>query len=591
MPTLLTPTQVFDAVRQSDDRLDTPRERRRESYQEYVGRYGYEDDGVRRPVNLIAKAVNTFVPYLAGRSPLHKVTSDSLMFRGDALKTSLALDVLSRKLNRVRISRLALLDAFLSPMAIVRCGTRAGEEIYTARGKTINVGQPYIMRVDWDDWIFDPAARCRDEAVFEGHYYRIPRAEALDSGIFRGKEDIIESIPSIGDGRCGFRRQERHEDLSRQSPTETGDFDLVDTIELMDLVFYDDYQPVKVTLPANEDCCDDFLRVVELDAPDRGPYYSLEFYPIPNQPFGVPPVAFWRENAEHFSSLLNKAVDEIIKAKKIIFARRSAEDEAETARDAEDSEVVIVDDPSAIATQELGGVVRDLVPIVGQFQAWFDYVAHNPSLLAGDQGETDKVGIYEGQQAGAMTIVNDYMRQHEEFEAEISRDLGWRLMKDPFIVLPLTRRIPGGEFVEITFSADQLSADFEDLVFKLKPRSMLLQDQNLRARRLIELMQGCVQAAEAEMVTQGRFNASKAMEILGNEFDIDELDELMRDPIVAAKMAELYAVAQPTGPGTPSGPSDAKPGANQRAFGGGTSDKQTTPGGARASARPTAGAY
>lgn len=589
MPSLLTPQDVFDAVRQSDDRLDPSREARQDAYQEYAGRYGYKDDKVRRPVNLIAKAVNTFVPYLASRSPTHAVSTENLAVRGEAKKLSLALDVVSRKLRRMKISRQVILDSFLSPKGIVRCGTRAGADIYLTSGKTINPGQPYIMRVDWDDWIFDPAARCRDEALFEGHYYRLPRTDALESGVFEGMEHVIESLPAIGDGRCGFRRTSRHEDLSRQG--DSGDYDMIDLIELMDLVFYDDDQPVKVTLPASEDYCDDFLRVVPLDAPDVGPYYDLEFYPIPNQPYGIPPVAWWRENAEHFQTLLNKAVDEIMKSRQVLVHKRDADEDAETIRDAEDSEILGVDDPEGVKNLQLGGVLPDLMPMSTLFMSWFDYSANNPSLLAGDKGGTDKVGIYEGQQAGAMQIVNDYQLLHEMFEEEVSRDLGWRLLNDPFIQLPLTKRIPGGEFVELQFNPAQMSGDFEDFNFKLKPRSMQLQNQDLRARRLVELLGVLGQAAEIQMATQGAYNATKVAQIVGNEFDIDEIDEIILDPAYAMQLQALYAgAAQPQGPGQPAGM--VKPGAGGVGFqGGGTSNKQTTPGGARASAGSPAMSY
>lgn len=600
MPTLISPTKLFEAICAGNDRMEDLRERRREAYQEFAGRYAYVDDGQARPLNLIAKAVQTFIPYMASRSPEHRFGSHRLALRGEADALGLAVTQTSRKIKRVRTTRRVLMDAFLAPFGLRRVGQRVSSEIVTIRGRDFPKGMCYDKYVDLDDYVFDPAARCQEEMLWEGEYIRVPRVDALESGIFRGFEDIIESLPSLGDGRSGTRRQERHEDLSRLGPSHPDDFELVDMIELWDGVIHDEVQPVRVTLAGSEEWSDTFLREIPYNGVCGGPFFRCEFNPVPNQPYGVAPVAHWREQSETFYSLLNKAVREILKMKTMLVGRKDQEDDLRTLQHGEDSDVALLDDPDGAKNLQVGAQIQDLTPMAELFLGMFQTQAHNPDLLAGGKSQTDKATIYQGQQASAMQIVEDMQNLHDTHEEEVSTQVAKMLIDDPLVRIPLTRRVPGGEWIEIEYAYDQREGDFFDFNFKLKPRSMQRQDQNVRSRRLIELLDGIMHATEVSMGTGGMINVQKVARILGDEFDIEELDEIVNDPMIQMMQEQLYGQSQPGAPGQP-GQSPVAPGYQQgprtsTSGGGGngadrqrgfTSNQQASPFGASRAGRPS----
>jgi len=580
--------KLFDAIRSSDDRLEDVRSRRREAYQEYAGRFAYEDDGQKRPMNLIAKAVDTFVPYIASRNPTHRFGAYRMAAREPAARLGLAVDRAGRELKRVQKTRLTLVDAFLSPMAVVKVGHKVGSEMIKVNGRWYNKGQPYILNIDWDDYVFDPAARCVEEALFEGHFYRVRRDDALESGIFAGKEDIIEGLPSLQDGRCGTRRQERHEDLSRAEGPRGRDYDLVDMVELVDLYIHDEIEPLIVTLPASEDYSQDYLRVEPYQGPEGGPYHRLEFYPVKNQPFGIPPVARWREQSETFYDLLNKAVREILKSKNLLVGTKSQEDDLETVRDAEDQDTVLMDDPAGAKNLMVGAVLPDLTPMAEMFLGMFNVQANNPDLLSGQTGGTDKATIYSGQQASATALLEDIQNTHDAHEEGISRSLAWHFWTDPHINIATLKRLPGGEWIEMSFTPEDREGDFIDFEVKLKPRSMQRQDQSVRARRIIELLDVILRSVQVAMSTGGYVRPDKVTQIIANEFDIDELDEIVNDPMLSIMHDQLYATASASQGMNPAMAMMGGMGMGQPMGGaapaGGTSNEQTKPGSPRQSA-------
>jgi len=574
---LPTPERLNALIRRSDERNASFLKRRNEAFREAMGRFwGAKDvDDLPRVMNLMQRGMTVLVAQLAAVAPMHELGSKRLAYRTWARKHQIKLDQLARETNRVALSRLCIVDALLGNKAIVRSGSRSGGEVVEIEGRMYNKGQPYHRRIDPADYIIDPAARCREEAKCEGDRYRISRREALESGLFN--PDLINEVPSLSD-KTGGEQAAIKTAIERAATGEGSEDDYAadDLIELVDLIWYGD-TPLKVTLsPYGE--FDQFLRVQEFEGPDGGPYSELAYYPIPGQVNGLPPGAIWREQNDALRGVLGKWLETVGQSKKIGVYNKANEKDANTVREAQHGAMVGLScDPSEIDVKDFGLVSPELAPIVSALMNFWSVQSGSLDQLGGTGSKAGTATEFQGLMANANQMLEDFVRTQEAFEADVSRHDLWYLTYDPFIDEYLTHRIPGMEDREVRYSAAQRQGDFNDFNLTIKPRSMLRVDQAIRARRVIESMTTLGSLAPVSTVMGGPIDLSVVARVLGRELDIDEMDELVSDPVGQMLTEQMYAGIPFEGQGQPMGGARGQAGQAPGAAGGmGVAGRATT---------------
>lgn len=554
---LLDPRKVHRATEHSDTVLQPFREKYAQALANYGGmHWGNPKAGVPQPLNLTHRYVNVIASHLAAGNPKHDVRTQRMQLRPHALLESLALDHLGNEINRVKTTRDMILMALLGPCAYCRVGLRVGSNTRTIRGITYDLGQPYIQPISFDDLIIDPAGRCREEFMFEGYRYRswrenwlnLPKGELTEYGA-----SVIEKIPGLGsDGQIDMREGER----VNNEVTAQDRFDLVDTIELMDLVIYDEGRSWVVTMSTNKDHCEDYLQIREWNGPGMGPLERLEFDPVPFQRFGVQPVARAWEQADLANEMLDKISEQMKQLKVILAYRKSAKDEAEQIKDAPSGSMIGVRELSDVAALPFDTTNPQIMPFLQMMTGFWDMATGHVDVLGGGDAQADTATEYSGRQANAGVAINDMNRVLEAHESRVSGKLAWYGRKDPFMQKALLKRLPGGEFFEVAYTPEQREGDFEDFTYKVRNLSMssLHNDPQVRQRRIVELMQTAVLLAEAEQTTGGMVKAAAALRVCAREYDIEELDEIVQEPGFQQMLGWLAQQGpQPTGPGTPVG--------------------------------------
>lgn len=527
------------------------RELRIEAIREYCGRFYYEDDGKRRPLNLVNRGINIILPHLATHRPRELVTAKRTRLRGEADMLGMVLTELDKEMGRVHLSRMAVFEALVGPAAIVRVGLRAGPESVILDGQHWDLGEPGARITDLDDYGIDPAARSLEEAAWEYERYRLPRSVALESGVFAGHEDIIRNMRGLRDGVPGDQAE-----AERLTSGDNNDrHDLGDAVEFLDVAIRgEDGAVVFVTLPADEGYEGEYLREDEWLGWERGPFLRLEFFPIAAQPMGVPWVAHSREQSESMNKVFGKIARQVEQTKRLLVAsRQTSADDIETLRQARDGDTVFVDGTPSELVQavELGGVAKELLGLVGLLQEWANTQSGNLDILGGTGSDAKTATEFSSLRASANVIVEDMARTHEMFQGELSASLAWHLIHDPLILKTTTKRLPGGHLVDVTYSAEAREGAWSDFEFKIEHQSMGRQDPNARARRLVEIMNLAMQSAAVTMQTGGAWNTEAFLRIIGREFQLDEIDELW-----LAGNLEAVQMQAATGPamGTPMGP-------------------------------------
>lgn len=554
MAGFVTAKQLKRAIAHSDVRLEPHRRQRLEAIKDYRGRfYGGNEGHRRQPINLVNRQMCVLAAHLTAGNPINDVRTERLEFRAKSLLLQLALGHLDRKLDRARISRRMLLDSFVSPCLFARVGLRAGPELVTIDGQNYDRGQPYYLPISLDDMIYDPAARCDDEAFMMGHRYRVNRERALESGVFAGYEDCIRNLPAVHQRERATVASEGTPGASDEEAYVTGDM-----VELADIALYDDDIVYMATVPVGEETPDEYLRVDLWEGPERGPFVKREFTPGIDSPFGIPPIAQAREQAELINETVEKLSEQIRNLKTILAYRPGHDDTAKAVEEAEDGKALKVNDPK----NDLGVLAFNTVtPGLDQFAAlmlnlWNQQTAGIEVLGGADLAGGKKTATeYAGQTSTASMMVADLAREHEAFETEVTKRLAFYLRSDPFIELPLIHRLPGGELVQVRYSPDMMEDEHGDFTYKVRSLSMRAETQDpiIRQRRVIEMVVAFAQVAQVSAATGNIIDFAGTVRVLGREFGIEEIDEIVGDPVMAALERAMYAsvpgeaMAQPVG--------------------------------------------
>lgn len=575
MPSFISPKALKRAMLKSEERLKPFRDQRLEFVKAFRGRFYGNNEYHAQPINLINRQMTVLAAHLTAGNPINDVRTDRLEYRAKALLLQLALGHLDQQIDRAGISRRMLMESFVSPCMFARVGIRAGVELVTIEGKGYDRGQPYYMPISLDDMVYDPAARCDAEALFMGHRYRINRQRALESGVFEGYEDSIRGLRPLSDGMGEALSDETTE--SRRDPDSYAGGDI---IELADVAIYDDDMVYMATVPWGEDAPDEYFHFDLWDGPERGPFVKREFTPGIDSPFGVPPVAQAREQAEMVNATLTKAHEQILALKTIMAYKPGCDDTAKAIDEAPDGGKVKVEDPKN-EVNILG--INTVTPGLGDHAAmvlnlWNDQV-NGIQMLGGTAGTGDKTATeYAGQSSSAGLMVGDLAREHERFETEVTKRLAFYLRTDPFIKLPLVHRIRGGELMQVNYTPDMIEDDHGDFTYKIRSLSMRAETQDpiIRQRRLIELLGAFAQVAQVSAATGNLIDFGGSVRVLAREFGIEEVDEIIGDPAFAAMQRAIYSQVPGEEMGQPGAPSGGmKP--NGR-----TSNKQTTASGSLA---------
>ncbi len=538
------------ALKASDERLKPYRMQRRSAIKQHVGRYGGAEDAPDQPINLVKRQVTVLAAHLAAAQPEHRVRTEHKHLRLQALTLQLALDRLADEVDRATLSRRMLLEGLLGPSMQCRVGVRAGAELHTVGDRTFDPGLPYVDPVSLDDFYYDSQARHDGEALFMGHRYRSSRAMLLETEVF-GKEhaDLIRSLPGLGEA------SERAESITGGGEPRD---DKQDTIELIDVAVYESGFTRLITVPAEGS--DQFLRDMEWEGFEGGPYIRHVFYPTLDSPWGVPPIASSREQGELINDALVKLSRQIEALKVVLLARADAAKTAEEIRKADPNkiEVIRTQDPAGVKAEVIGAINHELWPFAQSLLGLWDQ-EHNINLLGGADPKSDSATEAALRSSNSGIVVSDLTAQHEKFELRISRALEFYLRTDPFRRLPLIHRLPGGERIHLTYTPDMVEDEHAQHTMRVElvRGSMTAAKQNpdVRSRRIIELLTSLgnlasVNAALQQSGAQVRIDLGAVARVLSREFGIEELDEVIDDGGAsdAIDQAIFRALGQPPAP-------------------------------------------
>ena len=245
---------LTQAIKSSNQALDVFRRNRKTAIEKFLGpHYSDNIDQPKTPINLLEMAIDTYVKSLIPGTPRVKVTTQhrQLMPFGSTFEE--AINYLVNAIKLKDTLRDSVMDAMFL-MGIVKIGLNYCK--FEKEGYSQESGRPFVLPVDFDDFIVDMSADRFDNIMFIGNRYRMPLEYAQNSEIFDSKlRKKLTAMPSRTKSSTALGSVEgRVSEISQES--HMGNTELVGFVELIDLWL--PYHNKIVTIAA-DGSLDDFL--------------------------------------------------------------------------------------------------------------------------------------------------------------------------------------------------------------------------------------------------------------------------------------------------------------------------------------------
>lgn len=541
----LTPQNLSKLVKVGFQKMQLATKQRQRFYQQYSTRfYGKSqadwtnEDKKASPINLIHQAATTIIPNLVFADPKFKIRTNYIGFRAYSDMMASALNEVVLRMNFKMTLRKAITDAiFLA--GFVKTGIATTGQTLDIDGSVMDIGAPYAERVDPDDMVLDPLARCWEEQVFVGNKFRIPLEVAQASGMY--------DPDSLKKYQRPYADDVRKSAIALSTPyTMLSEADeAMNYIELVEL--YIPADKIIVTIPYDPTgSCAEYLRVVDQEGPDSGPYKMLGFSFVGDNILPVAPCMVWYDLHMMANKIARKISRQADRMKQILAFEGSAVEDAQEIVDSDDGETVRVDNIDGIKEIRFGGANDDAYKYMEWCKTHFSEMANSMEMLSGSTGDANTATEAQILNANSSVRLDDMKQLVYHFVSEIGTDIAKILHEDPLIQLPLITRV-GGQEQQVMYTPEMRRGMWFDYNISVQPMSMARQDPNTKVKRIMDFAASVIPAAANAFQMLGpAFNIQGFLAIVAREVGIEEADEIINDPLLQQMIqAQLQAVPAP----------------------------------------------
>lgn len=519
---VLIPSKIQEAVKAGFERTKIYRRARAMFMKEYVGKYYTKEAGWVGdvPLNLIFHALRSLIPNIVMKNPITLIDTDVVPHKQYAEILGLGVDTIAKRINLKDELRAVALDAFFG-LGIMQTGLCGSNNIIMLDDAEYDPGEIYVSRVDLDDFCIDPICTSLKNPAFTGAKLLAPRRLLLDYDQY--DHDMVMKLPSVTES---MRDGKEIKNLSQKNLGPTGMYELQDYVEIVQLwvpeanVLVTVPNPYKVTF-------DDYIAVQDYYGPEEGPFSYLALTPpVGNNPFPVAPVSLWYDLHLMANNMMEKIMNQADRQKDMLLYNPANADDAEAIASGKDGDSIAVSDVNQAKVVSYGGQANSNERLLAQVHTWFNYMSGNPDQVAGAAQESETATQAQILQANAGIGLQDMRTTIYDFSAGVTGKITWYVHTDPLLELPIARRQPGGEYIQVTLTPEQRQGDFLEFTFSVKARSMSILDPQMRTKRLIEfgtnLLPAAANAATVMNQMGQQFNLSRFLISMAQQMDIDE---------------------------------------------------------------------
>jgi hypothetical protein len=507
--------RLHDAVLSSYRDLGSYRQKSAEFIRQYAGAE-YADNGKtmsETPVNMMELAVGIYSYRLAANAPKGDVRTPYQRLRPYADTLRLALDYLCPHIDIGGTLRRVVKDAMFG-MGIVKVGINDTDQLL--RGFSVEGGQPFAERVSPVDFVFDTTAKEWKHCQFIGNRFVVD-AEALKNV---GGYEHVEELTEAGLGNP-------HDDGEMKASDMTGG-GLRFRSYRPRYILWEIWLPFENLMVTMDEDLEKILRVQEWTGPREGPYIILSFNDVPDNILPLPPTAVWSELHVFANEMWRKLFRQSKRQKSITAFAGGSEKDAERVRNSADGEVVHVDNMREIQELRYGGPDQQLLGLVATIDPIFSRIAGNLDIAGG----LDNVSPTATQDA--IINQNSSVRFDKmaacvsEFAGEILTALAWWMWTDPYIDIPLVKRISPTLEIPVSFDERAKQGEFFDYTFTIVPYSMTNKTPEQQYQMVAQVLQALFLPYIEVAMQQGvMIDMPGLFKLVSRWLDIPELNSVL----------------------------------------------------------------
>ena len=427
------------------DALKPRRDRRMKLLQAYAGPnydLSYGLTPAERPVNMLHMAVSIYRRKLAPQEPAVSIHTTKSMLRWKANDAEQAVNHLLADIGFEKTLQICVQEALVS-LGVCKVGMTSAFK-GKIEGEEFHVGQPYADPVLFDDWFHNKKARRWEEIDCCGNWYDVPVDEIKDREDF--DQDALKAALQKHDDRDLSRmagEDKRAEDLSRNQAggnpyNANQDDEYCRRIRLGDV-----WVPRERVLYTYARGGTKPLKVQEWTGPRNGPYRHLALGLLQSNLIPPPPAEHWESMDDTLNRMYCKLRDQAAQQKENLMAPGSATDDAVRLAQAMHGEVIRTQNPDLVKKYSWPGPDQGILAFAHDVRQMLNYLMGNIDTLAGLDTMAGTLGQEEILVKSASESVQDMQSIVSDFIRDVATDLLFYLWTDPFIQLPLTKRIEG----------------------------------------------------------------------------------------------------------------------------------------------------
>lgn len=508
--------RLVSSVKDSRQKLKPFRDKRTELIKTFCGS-GY-GDSKSKPVflALLTMATNIYVRQLAVRAPTARITSPFAELRPLAKNWSLACADAAKDTHFGVTLRRAVTDSLFSPKAVVKVGLeRVGEQ--ETYGETVDMTDPFIRKISFDDYVCDMSARSANLPAYEGDVYYLSKEEVgkLYSAELKGMQ--VEPDQLSMQDETGAQRAE-----SVSHGQTTGDDSLKKLIALQD-IYLPEFNMMATYLVQKPDRA---LKIIQFDSPEESVYHSLWYTSVPDNAMPLPPFSILSNIHNFANELCRRIYAQAHKHKRLVGF--SDEETAKRFSTAEDGTGIHWEgqQPQNI---EAGGIDNNNFAMFVQLKDLFSWAAGNLDSLGGLSPMSETLGQDEMLSKSAGAQLADMQDSTAEFARKIFRQIAWYEWTDPIRERVLQKQIPGtDEFIAVDWTPETRQGDFLDFNFDIVAHSMREDSPASKLQKLQGALNQFVLPLMPFMQQQGlTVDVRRMNEIIGDYSNLPELEQII----------------------------------------------------------------
>lgn len=487
------------AIDWSEKKLRRFREQEMDALRQYVGfHYGENGSSDRVPIPMMELGVSIYSRQIAAKNPQALVTTPYANLKAGADDLELATNYLLHDINAEAALNEAGQQALFG-IGVIKVGICTNNAPATEEGYLHDAGQVFVDPVLSSDFFWDMTAKRREQVQFMGNRFRVPLDWARDNpGYKKSVRQKLTVNRNSKDYNRGGDDTTRPESLSRGNDPVVDEYqDYVDLLEI--------WMPEEGLIVTLADGADDKpLRTVDWRGPQHGPYHILMFKRVPGNVMPLPPVQLWYDLHELTNRLMNKAGRQAERQKTLVGVQGHAKEDGSRVVNANDGDVIATENPDGVKEFRTGGADQATLAMVMWSKDMLGYIGGNWDTIGGLASNSPTARQDQLLNENASGAVKSMQEVYTTFTKGVITDVAWYMWNDPFINLPLTKRIEGTDLaIPVNYTAERRMGEFFHYNFSVDPYSIKPKSPEERVNIVTDFVTRILLPAAPMLIQQG----------------------------------------------------------------------------------------